>query len=117
FLQGSLFEPLTSAQKYDLVISNPPYIKSEEVGTLMPEVSQWEPHNALDGGLDGLSYYRQIVETAPLYLRENGLLVMELGDECSVGVVDMLECCGYRQIDVFKDFSGTERIIKAKWTR
>ncbi|MDO8747463.1 MAG: methyltransferase domain-containing protein, partial [Thermodesulfovibrionales bacterium] len=75
FLKGSLFEPLSqlsthnsSLLTFDVIVSNPPYIRSGDILNLQPEINKWEPRNALDGGGDGLSYYRTILSEAPKYL-------------------------------------------------
>ena len=77
-LSGDLFEPVKK-KKYNMIVCNPPYIKSQVIETLMPEVRDNEPREALDGGEDGLDFYRRIIEEAPDHLKKGGALVMEIG--------------------------------------
>jgi release factor glutamine methyltransferase len=114
FLKGSLFEPLKKHLKFDLITANPPYIKKLDIPGLQREVRDWEPINALDGGPDGLDFYRQIFAPAPEYLRENGSILVELGFGQSEAVEEIAENNGFRNITVLKDFAGIDRILKAK---
>ena len=79
-LCGDMYEPIKK-KKYNMIISNPPYIKSGVIPSLMPEVKDFEPLDALDGGVDGLEFYRRIVKDAPQHLKKNGLLVFEIGHD------------------------------------
>lgn len=121
FLRGSLFEPFEklsvpgqSSFKAGLIISNPPYIKRDEIGNLQPEITDWEPGEALDGGEDGLDYYRMLIPEARNYLNENGYLVLEIGIGQSDEVKWMAEEAGFQDIIVISDYSGIERILIAK---
>ena len=99
---------------YHLIISNPPYIKSEELLKCMPEVRQYEPIEALDGGQDGLDYYRFIVPMALEKLEEGGLLGLEISHTQADAVVALMESSsGYKSIQVFQDYSGFDRVVLA----
>ncbi len=101
-------------ERFDLIVSNPPYIASSVIETLAPEVRDYEPRLALDGDADGLSFYRRIVEKAPSYLYSSGYIVMEIGYDQADDVRSLLEESGrYHEIEVVKDFSGNDRVIKA----
>ncbi len=101
-------------ERFDLIVSNPPYIASSVIETLTPEVRDYEPRLALDGDADGLSFYRRIVEKAPSYLYSSGYIVMEIGYDQADDVRSLLEESGrYHEIEVVKDFSGNDRVIKA----
>ena len=110
-LCGDLFEPIKK-KKYHMIISNPPYIKSEEIEKLMPEVKDYEPMNALDGGEDGLDFYRRIAAEAPEHLKKEGILVLEIGDGQTAEVAAILEETGrFTDIQVGKDLTGKDRAI------
>jgi release factor glutamine methyltransferase len=107
--KGRFFE----SHFFDLIISNPPYIKTDDVSNLQPEIKDWEPWNALDGGADGLDYYRRIVPEARQFLKDNGILMLEIGIDCADAVTEMFEDAGYSGITLIKDYAGIERIISA----
>lgn len=113
FMQGSLFQPV-KGMLFDLIISNPPYIRAEEIATLQREVRDWEPREALFGGEDGLDYYRVILREARSYLKEEGLVVLELGYDQAGAVRELAERNGFRDIRIEKDYSGIERIFSAR---
>lgn len=98
---------------YHLIVSNPPYIESENVSKCMPEVRQFEPIEALDGGRDGLDYYRFIVPMAWEQLEENGLLALEIGHTQAAAVVALMEG-SYQDIQVVQDYSGYDRVVLAR---
>jgi len=101
-------------EKFDIIVSNPPYIASSVIETLAPEVKDFEPRLALDGDTDGLSFYRRIVDKAPSYLFSSGYLIMEIGYDQADAVRGLLLDNGrYHEIEVVKDFSGNDRVIKA----
>jgi len=121
FLQGSLLEPLRdlfavhhSPFTFDLIVSNPPYIKKDDIKTLQPEIKDWEPVEALDGGEDGLNYYRAIIPESRSYLKESGYLMLELGINQADAVKEIAEGTGFKTISFKKDYAGIERIMIAK---
>jgi len=117
FFKGHLFDALEKDLVFDLIISNPPYIRSADVQGLQIEIKDWEPLNALDGGVEGLDLYREIISSAGRFLNDDGILMFELGMGCSEGVREMFEQAGYRDIHIIKDYAGIERIIQAVWTK
>ncbi|MCH5274030.1 MAG: peptide chain release factor N(5)-glutamine methyltransferase [Lachnospiraceae bacterium] len=113
FFQGDLFETVTG--EYDIIVSNPPYIKTGVINGLMPEVKEFEPHLALDGGEDGLVFYRRICKEAKKFLRQNGRLMFEIGHDQGREVSDLLESENYREIEIKKDYAGLDRMVFAVW--
>ena len=100
------------SEKFDIIVSNPPYIKTEEIDTLDKEVKDYEPRIALDGGEDGLDFYRRICEGAKLRLNEHGKLFLEAGYGEAEEIKKMLE--NDFNVEIIKDISGIDRIIKAE---
>jgi release factor glutamine methyltransferase len=115
FLQGDLFEPVRAQKsKFDLLVSNPPYIRTGDLSTLLPDVRDWEPRAALDGGVDGMDYYRRIVGEAHHFLAPAGAIVLEISPELRQAVVELVTCCGrYQRVSVHADLSGKDRVIAA----
>ncbi len=117
FLRGDLFQPLKAKAlegKLDALVSNPPYIPRREIDNLQKEVAVYEPRLALDGGEDGLDFYRRIIEDAPLFLKEGGLLAFEVGYDQAQPVNQMLNEKGcFQDIEIKKDLSGIERVVTA----
>ena len=109
FKCSNLFENING--KYDLIVSNPPYIKKEVLSTLEKEVNENEPLLALDGGEDGLKFYRSISKDAKKHLSENGYLIFEIGFDQAEEVSNILINNGYRNIKVIKDYSGYDRVV------
>jgi len=117
FLKGSFFQPVEKLFTADLIISNPPYVRTSDIKNLQPEIKDWEPVNAIDGGTDGLAFYRKLIPEARRYLKGGGIIMLEIGaGQCS-DVVDIIESSGYTQIEIIKDYAGIERIIHAQWKR
>lgn len=116
FHQGNWFEPLTHLRgQLKGMVSNPPYIPSQQVLELQPEVSQHEPHLALDGGIDGLESVQHLIKTAPEYLQHDGIWLVELMAGQSPTVVAMLEANGnYNQIETYCDLAKIERFVLAR---
>ena len=115
FIKGSLFEPIKEfLVTFDLIVSNPPYIRRNDIKSLQPEVKDWEPLEALDGGEDGLDYYRAIIPEARNYLKEGGCLMFELGNNQAAAVRRMAEDAGLINISLIKDYAGIERILITK---
>lgn len=116
FLKGSLYEPLKQfvsdmLLKFDVIVSNPPYIMSNDIANLQPEIKNWEPRNALDGGEDGLKYYRDILSEARRYLTPEGLIFLEIGEGQAEEVSGIAQQNGLGNISVKKDFAGIDRIV------
>ena len=109
FVQGDLFEKAEG--KFDIIVSNPPYISSGVIGTLMPEVREHEPLGALDGGEDGLSFYRRIVEECRPHLCGGGMLFLEIGYDQADDVRKLMEDAGFLEINVVKDYGGLDRVV------
>jgi len=111
FLKGSLFEPLRG-MRFDIVVSNPPYIRRTEIETLQPEIKDWEPMEALDGGEDGLKFYREILLSSGEHLEGDGFMVMEVGDGEAGDVAAIAKSLGFRNISVHKDYFAVERVLR-----
>lgn len=111
FINSDLFENVS--KKYGLIISNPPYIPSLDIEELQCEVKN-EPHIALDGGTDGLDFYKKISKEALKYLVEGGVLMYEIGYDQAESVSEILKDCGYDKVEVKKDLSGNDRVVIAR---
>lgn len=96
----------------DIIVSNPPYIKSSDLSVLQSEV-QFEPSMALDGGADGLDFYKIIAEKWNSNLKENGMLFLEIGEDQGEAVYEILEKQGFKEIEVIKDMYGNNRMVKS----
>jgi release factor glutamine methyltransferase len=118
FIQGDLFGPFRLLEKnepFDLVLSNPPYVNRSEIRSLAREVKNFEPILALDGGEDGLDFYREILSAAPSYLRKGGWLLMEVGQGQGEKVSERIMKEGhFHRPQLVQDFSGIERVVKAQ---
>ena len=112
FHEGNLFEPL-AGKKFDVIISNPPYVSTGDFATIQPEVAD-EPRIALDGGADGLDFYRTIVTEAPKFLSDDGFLAVEIGADQAEAVTElMLAGKVFKYIQVWKDLGNIERVVAA----
>ena len=112
FIKSDMFENLKN-KKFDVIVSNPPYIKTDIIKTLSKEV-QKEPMLALDGGKDGLNFYRIIINDADKHLNSNGYLCLEIGDDQKEEIIQLLKQKKYKEIYSKKDLSGNDRIVVAK---
>lgn len=110
FIVSDLFENIQN-KKFDIIASNPPYISSEEVLTLMNDVKDYEPHLALTDGSDGLTFYRKITKTAYGYLNDGGFLLFEIGYNQKDDVKKILEENGFSSIKVLTDLNGHNRVV------
>lgn len=109
FVQSDLFENITG--RYEMIVSNPPYIASEEIPSLMEEVREHDPLMALDGGKDGLHFYREIIKQAGDYLYPGGMLFFEIGCGQAADVSGYMRQAGYQDITICKDLSGLDRVV------
>lgn len=110
FVQGDLFEPVPE-KKFDMIVSNPPYIETAVIETLMPEVRDHEPMQALDGMEDGLFFYRKIVEKASGFLTKGGWLLFEIGHNQGEAVRKLMTEQGFKEVEVVKDYTGLDRVV------
>jgi len=114
FLEGDIFNVFEkNPEKFDLIVSNPPYIAKHEFSNLTKEIS-FEPVLALDGGNDGLDFYRRIVSQAPGYLNANGLLVFEVGQHQDERVCQLLDKQKFDVLNIIKDYNNIKRVVIAK---
>ncbi len=111
FIQCDLYDGLPADERFDLIVSNPPYIRSDVIPTLMEEVRDHEPLLALDGSPDGLMFYRRIISKAPMFLYKEGVLMMEIGFDQGDDVSGLMEQAGLADIKVIKDLSGLDRVV------
>lgn len=109
FLQSDLFANVEG--KFEIIVSNPPYIASAEVDRLMPEVRDHEPRMALDGTADGLEFYRRIIEDAGSHLVSSGMLFFEIGYDQGQAVSELMRQHGYREVQVVQDYAGLDRVV------
>lgn len=114
FLQGDLFAPLPPAASFDAVVSNPPYIAPSEFPGLAVEVRDHEPRVALDGGPDGLAFYRRIAADAPTVLRPGGSLLVEIGSTQADAVMELFRAAGLTNVALTRDGSALPRVVGAR---
>lgn len=112
-VHSNLFEALSDGVEFDIIVSNPPYIKSREIDGLMPEVREHEPRIALDGKEDGLYFYRKIAEDGRHFLKKGGDLLLEIGYDQGASVPEILENSGYINCRVIRDLAGLDRVVMA----
>lgn len=113
FLESDLWGKVEG--RFDVIVSNPPYIRRGEIDTLMPEVKDHEPRLALDGGEDGLDFYRRIVEESPAHLYGGGRLYLEIGCDQGDAVQELLLRRGFREVNVAQDYAGLDRVVYGSW--
>ena len=114
FLQGDLYENFPKEIRFDIIVSNPPYISTDEIARLEKQVREFEPKLALDGGRDGLDFYKKIINLSKDFLNNKGRLYLEIGYDQSKDVVDLAKKEGYDNIVIIKDLSGRDRGISMK---
>jgi release factor glutamine methyltransferase len=114
FRLGDGFQTLKSGERFDLIVSNPPYIPTAEIETLQPEVRDWEPRLALDGGADGLDWYRRIATEAKAFLARTGSVMVEFGDGQSEAIRNLFESEKWVVEAVIQDYTRRPRIITAR---
>lgn len=112
FYCGDLFEAVPE-ERFDIIVSNPPYIPSAVIETLMPEVREHEPMSALDGDADGLKFYREIIKKSSEYLTSQGQIFFEIGCEQGADVSLLLQQAGFQNVRVVKDLAGLDRVVCA----
>lgn len=111
YLQSDMFTNVFGT--YDVIVSNPPYIESEVIDALMPEVKDHEPRIALDGDTDGLKFYRVLAKESGRFLNKNGRIYLEIGCNQAAAVRELLIQNGFTQINVVKDYAGLDRVVSA----
>lgn len=112
WVRSDLFDNIT--ETFDVIMANPPYIPTGEILSLMPEVRDFEPENALDGGADGLDFYRKITEQVRDYLNPGGYLYMEIGYDQGEAVSELMRNAGFTEVEVIKDLARNDRVVKGK---
>lgn len=112
FINSNMFENIDINKKFDIIVSNPPYIETKTIDTLDVQV-QNEPKIALDGGLDGLDFYRDILKNSKKYLKENGIIAMEIGYNQGKSVTDLFKT-QYENVYCKKDLAGNDRVVVCK---
>ena len=110
FCVGDLLSPLEGGA-YDAILSNPPYIRADEMASLAPDVRDYEPHTALTDGGDGLSFYRRLIAEARDHLKDTGFLAVECGLGESDAIAAMAESAGWREIETKRDLAGIDRVV------
>lgn len=109
FERSDLFDNVVD--KFDVIVSNPPYIPTAEIAELMPEVAMYEPFKALDGKEDGLHFYRKIIAECREYLTDTGVILFEIGYNQGEAVSELLEKAGFTSVRVVKDLAGNDRVV------
>ena len=115
FIKSDLFESVT--EKYDMIVSNPPYIRTEEISCLDEEVKLHDPWIALDGKEDGLYFYRLIVKDSIRYLNKGGYILFEIGFDQGKDVSELLKNEGYEEIEIKKDLAGLDRVVMGRYNK
>ena len=114
FLQSDLYENFPKEIRFDIIVSNPPYISTDKIAELETQVKDFEPKLALDGGKDGLDFYKKILKLSKDFINKSGRLYLEIGYDQSKDVVDLAKKEGYDNIVIIKDLSGRDRGISMK---
>lgn len=112
WIRSDLFDNIT--ETFDVIMVNPPYIPTGEILSLMPEVRDFEPENALDGGADGLDFYRKIAGQVKDYLNPGGYVYMEIGYDQGEAVSELMRNAGFTEVEVIKDLARNDRVVKGK---
>ena len=111
WIQSDLFAKIPEEEKYDVIVSNPPYIETAVIDTLQEEVRLHDPYVARDGEEDGLYFYRRIISEAGKYVKTQGQLMFEIGCDQAEAVEELMKNAGYEQITVKKDLAGLDRVV------
>ncbi len=121
FIKGDLFEPVTAhcslftVHCFDCIVSNPPYIKTADIQGLQREIKDYEPVEALNGGEDGLDFYRRIFENAHKFLKETGIIILEIGHGQADDVGKIAMNAGFKNVTFIKDYAGIKRILVGRF--
>lgn len=113
FVESDLFEGLDG--RYDMIVSNPPYIRTDVIAELEEEVRCYDPILALDGREDGLYFYRRIINEAEGFLKNGGLLLLEIGYDQRKAVTELMESQGFQEVHVLKDLTGLDRVVTGRY--
>lgn len=113
FIESNLFENIPG--RFSMILSNPPYIRSREIAGLQEEVRLYDPIEALDGGGDGLDFYRKIIPASPSYLEDGGYLLLEIGYDQAADVAELMRARGFDGISVKKDLAGLDRVVYGRY--
>lgn len=112
FIKSDLFQQIVGTNlKFDIIVSNPPYIRKRDIDELHTQVKDYEPYNALEGGIDGLDFYRNITEQSKNYLKSGGILAYEVGHDQAEEVMRIMQNNGYNKIYIKKDLQGIDRVV------
>lgn len=112
-VSGNLFEPFTEIQKADFIVSNPPYIRTQDIEFLQPEIQDFEPHESLDGGEDGMKCIKPLIEESKNYLKDGGTLILEIGDGNSQKIKD-IAANFFQEVRIIKDLANKDRVLVAR---
>jgi len=116
FLQGDLFAPIPAGERFDFILSNPPYIPHDDIAKLPPGVRDYEPHVALDGGADGFAVFDRLIAEAPAHLKPDGYLLLEIGSPQEQPARERIgKYEGYELAKTVYDGSGHPRVLVARW--
>jgi len=110
-IKSDLFEKISEEEKFHIIVSNPPYIPTEDMESLQEEVKNYEPRTALDGGKEGMDFYRRIIPESRNYLKEEGLLIFEIGYHQAKDVSHIMIENGFKDIKILKDLQGLDRAV------
>lgn len=113
FIEGDLFGPLSADARFDCIVSNPPYIRKADIPGLQKEIA-YEPADALDGGEDGLDFYRMILDQAPRHLNPHGFVILEIGFDQAEDIRRLAHDAGFKDIRFVKDYAGIDRIFAGR---
>lgn len=112
---GDLFDALPAGERYDVIVSNPPYIESAVIETLQEEVRLYEPRLALDGRADGLYFYRRLLREAPSRMKPGGRMYVEIGCDQGAAVSRLFEEAGFLEVSVRRDLAGNDRVVRGAY--
>ena len=115
FRQSDLFSAFAESQEFSLITANPPYIPSADIAELQTDIRDFEPEVALDGGRDGLDFVRSLVDQAPRYLEQSGVLAVEIGHDQAERVIDMFTRSGFSSVEAAQDYIGHQRVVSGSW--